>query len=234
MKNLDLHRSVGVITLGKEPAPGGRAPMTASDPGGADTDDGAIVRKLKAGDQDTLRKLLDRHWDPLVAFAQRTTGGLADAEDLAQTAFVRLWKKRESLKETGSLKGLLYTIVRNLALDEIRSRTRRDQARASVPPGPSPRTPYEDVQGAELHRLAASAVARLPERRREVFRLVREEGLTYREIAGVLDLSEQTVANHMSLALADLRTALKPYLAGNDRQPREERGPMTHREQTDG
>ena len=208
--------------------------MTASETGLVDTDDAVLVRKLRSGDPDTLRELMDRYWAPLVAFAQRTTGGVADPEDLAQNAFVRLWAKREGLRETGSLRSLLYTIVRNLALDELRSRARQDKARSAVPQGHTPRTPYEDVQGAELHRLAAAAVARLPERRREVFRLVREEGLTYREIAGVLDLSEQTVANHMSLALADLRTALKPFLADSTQTAEEEGKPMKSREKNNG
>jgi RNA polymerase sigma-70 factor (ECF subfamily) len=65
--------------------------------------------------------------------------------------------------------------------------------------------------------LAAAAVARLPDRRREVFRFAREEGLSYQEIAEVMNLSTQTVANHMSLAMADLRAALRPYFS--DRTP---------------
>jgi RNA polymerase sigma-70 factor (ECF subfamily) len=190
--------------------------MTASDEGHLGSNDAAIVRKLRAGDTNTLRELMNRYWDPLVAFAHRILGGISDPEDIAQTAFVRLWTRREGLQEAGSIKSLLYTIVRNLALDEIRSRRRRDQAQESAPGGPTPRTPYEDVQGAELQRLAAAAVARLPERRQAVFRLVREERLSYKDVADVLELSEQTVANHMSLAMADLRTALKPYLSASD------------------
>jgi RNA polymerase sigma-70 factor (ECF subfamily) len=72
------------------------------------------------------------------------------------------------------------------------------------------------VHGAELKRLAAAAVAGLPPKRREVFRLVREEGLSYKEVAEALGLSPQTVANHMSLALADLRATLRPYLPVQD------------------
>lgn len=208
--------------------------MTAYDVDPVGPTDAAIVRRLKSGDDNTLRELMDRYWAPLVAFAQRTLGGLSDPEDIAQNAFVRLWTRRETLQETGSLKSLLYTIVRNLALDDIRSGSRREQAQKAAPPSPSPRTPYEDVQGAELHRLAASAVARLPERRREVFRLVREEGLTYNEVSEVLGLSAQTVANHMSLALADLRTALKPYLANHGPQADAESEPTKNREQNDG
>jgi RNA polymerase sigma-70 factor (ECF subfamily) len=99
------------------------------------------------------------------------------------------------------------------------------------------KTPYEDVQGAELQRLAAAAVSRLPERRREVFRLAREEGLSYQEIADILGLSTQTVANHMSLALADLRTALRPHIAPGPPAPAPAQGkrdPDSERERMDG
>lgn len=187
--------------------------MAPPDPASAMNPDAAFVRGLRSDDQDALRELMDAHWEPLVAFARRTLGGVGDPEDMAQTAFVRLWARRHRLDEAGSLKALLYTIVRNASLDEIRRRRRRDLAQEGARAPAPPRTPYEDVQGAELQRLAAAAVARLPERRREVFRLVREEGLSYREVADVMDLSPQTVANHMSLAMADLRTALKPHLS---------------------
>ena len=70
--------------------------------------------------------------------------------------------------------------------------------------------------------MAAAAVARLPDRRREVFRLVREEGLSYKDVAELMELSSQTVANHMGLAMADLRTALKPFLSGRDESEEEE------------
>jgi RNA polymerase sigma-70 factor (ECF subfamily) len=90
------------------------------------------------------------------------------------------------------------------------------------------------VQGAELQRLAAAAVARLPERRREVFRLAREEGLSYQEIADILHLSLQTVANHTSLAMADLRTALRPYLSGQTDSNTEAGDADPTREQTNG
>ena len=67
--------------------------------------------------------------------------------------------------------------------------------------------------------MAEEAVARLTPRRQEIFRLVRENGLSYREVAEVLDLSPQTVANLMSLALADLRAALGPILRSGEEAP---------------
>ncbi len=208
--------------------------MPPAQSGPRDPAHAALVRRLRADDQDALRQLMDNYWEPLVGFAHRILSGSGDPEDTVQTAFVRLWSRRYELDEAGSLKAFLYTIVRNASLDELRKRARRDEAQKSAPPPLSPKTPYEDVQGAELNRLAAAAVARLPERRREVFQLVREEGLSYQEVARVMGLSAQTVANHMSLAMADLRTALKPYFADQPSSAGDAERAGPDREQTNG
>jgi RNA polymerase sigma-70 factor (ECF subfamily) len=155
---------------------------------------------------------MDAHWVALVRYAGSILSPPADPQDLVQNTFVRLWDRRQRLKAQGSMKALLYTMVRNASLDERRKSLRREKAEGSVPPPPNRPTPYQDVQGAELQRAPAAAVGRLPAKRQEVFRLIREAGLSYQEVAQVLDLSPQTVANHMSLAMADLRVALKPYL----------------------
>jgi RNA polymerase sigma-70 factor (ECF subfamily) len=72
-------------------------------------------------------------------------------------------------------------------------------------------TAAEHVEHEELGRIIARAVDALPPRRRDVFVLVRYHGLSYREAAQVLDLAPQTVANHLSMALANLRDSLAPY-----------------------
>lgn len=208
--------------------------MAPPDKGTPSFPDAALVQRLRADDSDALRALMGSHWEPLVGFAHRILAGAGDPEDMVQTAFVRLWTRRRELSETGSLKSLLYTIVRNACLDELRKDRRREKARKGADPQRPPRTPYEDVQGAELQRLAAAAVSRLPERRREVFRLAREEGLSYVEIAEVMGLSTQTVANHMSLAMADLRTALRPYLAQGTASIHDGVDAGSDREQMDG
>lgn len=198
------------------------------------TPDTSLVRGLRSDDPDALRSIMEKYWQPLVGFAQRILSGAGDPEDVVQNAFVRLWSRRRELEETGSFRSLLYTIVKNACLDELRKSGRREKAQVGSVPPASPRTPYEDVQGAELQRLAAAAVARLPARRREVFRLVREEGLSYQETANCLNLSPQTVANHMSLAMADLRTALRPYFADRSSKLNDVANVDPDRERMDG
>lgn len=208
--------------------------MAPPESGPAPSTDASLVRGLRADDPDALRKLMDSYWEPLVGFAQRILTGACDPQDMVQTAFVRIWARRQALDESGSLRSLLYTVVRNACLDELRKGTRRVKAQDEATPPPAPKTPYEDVEGAELQRLAAQAVARLPQRRREVFRLVREEGLSYQETAEVMGLSAQTVANHMSLAMADLRTALRPYFSDRKDPQSSKKEADRNRERVDG
>jgi RNA polymerase sigma-70 factor (ECF subfamily) len=75
-------------------------------------------------------------------------------------------------------------------------------------------TPDRDVELSELNQAVAKAVRELPPRCREVFKLARESGFSYAEIAEIMGLSRQTVANHLSLALSDLRVMLRPFLLG--------------------
>lgn len=183
-----------------------------------------LLEGIRAGDPNALEALMARYWPPLVRYAENVMSGVGDPQDVVQEGFVRLWARREDWDREGSLKALLYTIVRNAALDERRRRDRGDRVtRERAHFGAPNPTPYENVQGAELKRAAAAAVAALPPKRQEVFRLAREEGLSYREIGAAMGISTQTVANQMSLALADLRLAMKPYLAGTAFDTREKR-----------
>ena len=178
----------------------------------------ALVERIRAGDAEAYERLLHAYWPPLVRFARRMSPGADDPQDVVQDVFVRLWKRRGSLKVDGSVQALLFTMTRNAALDGIRRRDRQSRALAGYE-GPGPEAlPSQITAAEELTSAARAAVAALPPKRGEVFRLVREEGLSYEEVAEILSLSPQTVANHMSLAMADLRKALRHHLpAGTTR-----------------
>ena len=175
--------------------------------------DRELIDGLRAGNRGTMERLLAEYWNPLCQFAEGILAGAADPQDVVQEAFIKLWNRRDHWSAEGSLRALLYTVTRNAALDERRRHGRAMKSLERVD-GPSPEpTPSEQTIARDLQRAAAKAIAQLPPKRQEVFRLAREEGLTYAEIASVMDVSPQTVANQMSLALADLRRALGPFLA---------------------
>jgi RNA polymerase sigma-70 factor (ECF subfamily) len=174
--------------------------------------DGELIEGIRSGDSATLGHLQDAYWEPLIQFADRILGGIADPQDVVQEAFIRLWANRDRWQVEGSVRSLLYTVTRNAALDERRRHARRERVSQAADPPATAAEPSEDAAAAELRRAASAAVSQLPPKRQEVFRLSREEGLTYSEIAAVLSVSPQTVANQMSLALAGLRRALEPHL----------------------
>lgn len=172
-----------------------------------------LLQRIQQGDESALQELLGRYWEAVVRVAAQFQDGVDPAEDVAQETFIRLWERRESWGPDGSVRGLLFRIAHNAAIDTRRKRAadERAAARAETPCATEP--PNDHAERQELDAAVNGALASLPERRREVFLLVRRQGLSYREAAEVLGLSAQTVANHMSLALNDLRERLDPLLA---------------------
>jgi RNA polymerase sigma-70 factor (ECF subfamily) len=187
-------------------------------PGRSPDANGAVRACLNAvlqGDQIALDELLSHCWSSVVNYAASITGSPDSAEDVAQETFCRIWARRSELHARGEASaGLIYRIARNLALNHRRSRKRRER-HLSLYRETREHDSEHDPQWAEQSELRAAvqaAIAKLPARRREVFTLARFQGLTYAEIAEVLGISSQTVANQMSAALTDLRNTLERFL----------------------
>ena len=177
--------------------------------------DEALLDRIAGGDAGAFAILLDQYWRPLVLYCRRIVGEHANAEDVAQDAFVRLWEHREKWKPRSSPRALLYTIARNNALNQRKSaaaRLRRLVHRAASTEPPRVTTPAERTEASDLRDAIERAIAHLPARQQEVITLSRFDGLTRDEIAKVTGLSPQTVANYLVAALAELRTALAPFL----------------------
>ena len=162
-----------------------------------------------------LSVLLQRHWSPLVSYVDGFLHSRDSAEDVAQETFVRLWERRKVWSHTGTVRALLYRIARNMALNESRSRRVRRNRRDLVSAATASRvaTPAEGLDENELRRKVEAAIAKLPERRREIFVHARYHNLSYAEIADILQIAPQTVANQMSAALVTLRESLRGLLS---------------------
>jgi RNA polymerase sigma-70 factor (ECF subfamily) len=163
--------------------------------------------------EDDYARLLQLYWGPLVRYARATLGADDGAEDVVQEAFVALWQQREPLAPE-RIPPFLYRAVRNRALNERRWGRVRDLWRASQASDAHASLPDDEE---ETDRRVREAVATLPRRRREVFELARYHDLSYQQIALALSMAPQTVANHMSAALRDLRIALADLLGDESR-----------------
>lgn len=187
-----------------------RPPQPASEPDGerADTLDSGPI------DAVTFPALLERYWDPLSRYAERMLSDADAADDIVQEAFTRLWKRRESWMPGGSVRSYMYGLVRNLLIDEVRTRQRRlkllDARRTEVTP--RAQTPGEVAESEALAAAVEAAIQALPERRREVFTLAHLQDFSYKQIAEIMGVSTNTISNHMTLALQDLRAALAAFL----------------------
>ncbi len=165
---------------------------------------------IRGGSQSALGQLMDRCWPELVRYAARQVGEVDLARDIVQETLIQVWERRRAWEPRGSVRAYLYRIVRNLVIDEKRRQgvRRRWAQRQEFALSPRPVTPDEVLDEKLLTEVFETAVAALPERRREVFELVFQRGLSHADAAAVMGLSVQTVANQMSTALRAVRTAV--------------------------
>jgi len=166
-------------------------------------------RNLRTSDREAFTGLFDAMHAPLLRYAARLTSEEA-AYDAVQEAFVSLWRMRASLDPDRSLKSLLYTLVRNEALNQRRAMDRRQARHAEYSPTREP-SPSDQVEAEALRARLKHWIADLPERQREAFRLSRFDGLTHDEIAEVMGIAPRTVTNHVTNALQTLRDRLDDH-----------------------
>ena len=177
------------------------------------------MARIRAGNRHAYRTLLERHWAVLVVYATGITNDKDLAEDVVQSAFIRVWVQRESWTPSGSVSAFLYRITRNLALNANRDRSaemgRREKVGNEVTSRSYPPRPDEELALQRLQVEVRAAIESLPPRRREAFELSRFHGLSYQDIAETMEISPQTVANQLQAALAELRVVLAHHLKNN-------------------
>lgn len=170
-----------------------------------------LMERIHRGERAAMDDLIRRFWEPLVSYAQEIVEGPDDAEDVVQSVFLKVWERRTEWTPTDRLLAFLYRITRNEALNQRRSRSTRFRLlkRLSMASARPSTTPPESLERSDLAREVSRAIDDLPPRRREIFMLARFHGRSYREIAEILDISPQTVANQLSSARAQLRVSLR-------------------------
>lgn len=159
-----------------------------------------------------LRRLFEEHHGELCTFACRYLTSDDAAADVVQEVFVRVWSRRSERRLDDISRAYLYRAVRNEALNRRKARERRSAGESGLLRRRQSSSPDEELRERELAADLERAISELPPRCREIFLLVREDGLTYRETADVLDLSESTVATQMGRALRKLRRKLSDWL----------------------
>ncbi len=175
--------------------------------------DRELALRIKQGDRDAFEGLFRAYAAPLFRFACRYMRSHEAAEDLVQDVFVHLWLHRDKWAVPDSLNAYLYRMARNRALDQIKHAT--IVARWKNEAGRLEEQSAEPVDAllhsGELARRVDDIIASLPEHCRTAFVLSRNHGLSYREIAQVMQISVKTVETQMSRAFTKLKKGLAIY-----------------------
>jgi RNA polymerase sigma-70 factor (ECF subfamily) len=174
----------------------------------------SLIEQAKNGDRNAFGELVRRHYQGVVLVVYHMCGDTGLAEDAAQEAFMRAWVNLHSYQPQGCLRNWLYRIAINAALDVLRRKpeeTLEDEQARLLPD--QARGPETFLIEKERVALVQQAIQSLPEAARSVLVLREYGGLSYQEIASVLDVPIGTVMSRLNYARNRLREILRPSLA---------------------
>ena len=186
--------------------------------------DEALMSRYQRGDVRAFEVLLARHRKPVYNFILRFVGNREQAEDLLQETFLRVIKGADSYQREAKFTTWLYTIARNLCVDQTRRRKHRKHASLDAPidaseesgtlmdviPGNEMASDRKSVNK-QLHEQMQRAIAALSEDQREVFLMREFLDMPFKQIAEVVGVPENTVKSRMRYALEKLRLELDEY-----------------------
>lgn len=180
--------------------------------------------RVKRGDAAAFTTLVEKYKQPVMNVVFRTLRDETETEDLAQNVFVQVWKSAPRYQITAKFSTWLFTITRNLCLNEIRRRSRHPAESLETPNSDQDAQPKHQIEDSktvlaphsllqqELVRKVDDAIASLPENQRTALLLCRQEELSYEEIAAVLGCSVSATKSLIHRGRETLKARLKPYL----------------------
>lgn len=168
-------------------------------------------RIARFDDQKAYKELFTSLYSPLFLFAKSMVKSKESAEEIVSDVFIRIWEKRRDLEKIDNLKVYLYVSTRNAALNYLSLQKRNstnplDEFHAEFT------SIYFDPEQllitADMLALIKKAIDQLPPKCKIIFKLVKEDGLKYKEVAEILNLSVKTVENQVAIALQKIGTTV--------------------------
>lgn len=173
----------------------------------------SYIKELRGGSHKAFNAIYDMYADKLYSFVLAHTKSQETAGDIVQETFLRLWTKRETLSEEGSLQSLLFTIANHRLIDLFRKQINKTEMELFI--GYKEEVAQEEHANAEQKLLYDDFVKTLKlckklltGRQLEIYELSREKGKSIEEISVALNLSEQTVKNQLTTALKKIKSGL--------------------------
>jgi len=170
--------------------------------------DQELAQLMQSGDERILVEIYDRYWDKMLAVAFNRLGNLEEAEECVQDVLYKLWKLRHDFAlEKMELSNYLSRAIRNQSFNILERRHRERIKSQSYAPGEAINllSPERELMIRELQQQIDNSIKALPPQCQLVFKLSREDGLSNKEIAKKLNLSENTIKSHLKKANKDIQ-----------------------------
>jgi len=186
-----------------------------------DLTDAQLVVEYRNGNARAFDFLIDRYKRPLFSYLGRVVGEKETAEDMFQDVFIKVIKNIKNYNESGKFHHWLFKIASNLVIDYGRRNHKKTQIFQQVSdsdfekaPSGSITIPSQKIEHKEIRVMLDEAIQKLPEEQKQVLLLREHSGLTFKEIASILDRPLNTVLAQMRYALLSLRKNLEKKYAG--------------------
>ncbi|RIH64589.1 RNA polymerase sigma-70 factor [Mariniphaga sediminis] len=161
-----------------------------------------LLKQFKANDKDAINKLYEMFSRKLYNFAFSYLKTEEDALDVVQTVFVNLWDKRKNISDDSNLESYLFTVTKNAVISTFRKKVQEKKYLENL--RQTTVLSYNDTDEKYdyeiLYEKIQKLIEELPEKRRHIFKLYKEEGLSNKEIAEKLNISVKTVEDHKTKA----------------------------------
>jgi RNA polymerase sigma-70 factor (family 1) len=172
-----------------------------------------LLTRLKKGDKEAYLFLYDRYNLSIYNWAIKLVKIPQLAEDIVQEVFLKIWQIKERLNPQQSFPAFIYRICRNKAFTILKKIAADEKLRSKVMTQLAiyPENAENRVVWKQYEQLFNSAVQQLPSQRQKVFKLCRQQGKTYEEVAEELGISRNTVKEHMVMAVKNIKEYFYQY-----------------------
>ncbi len=168
---------------------------------------------IRNNDKEAFNALFRLYYSNLLRFAKNYVSNTGQAEEVVSDVFVWLWQNRETLASVDNPQVYLFTAVKNRCFNVLRSSSKTvslDEYRESE--NDFPENPLSEMEQRELTDKLRAITNALPEQQRLVFNMVKQNGLTAKQTAEILQLSPRTVETHLYKAIKQLEQEITDYL----------------------
>ncbi len=181
-----------------------------------------IQQRAAGGDEEAFKKIYYQFYKKLFHFSLALVKTKEAAEEIAEDVFIKIWQQKENLTAIKNLRVYLYIATKNTSLNYLSKKAKENLTEPfdniNIDLHKSTITPEELMITAEMYRKIQLQVEALPPRCKMIFKLIREDGLKYKEVSDILNISVNTIDVQIAIAIKKIALALKPdldYRPGN-------------------